>query len=264
MVRNLSREEFEKYVKINPAILKRFGTTAEKMAAFIPMELTREQDFIDGDKDIFDLLNGSQLKSAELAESIGSTLALLKRSGQMLQQAEDKILAQQERLDTLENIAYVDEESGLLNRRAFIAQLKREVARAERNKEEGGLIVMFNLENTTKIRKNHGKDAVKTAVRLLAKALQGEIRDCDYAARLSDEEFVILFTKTDMGRALTRLQNMALRLNKLSLLIDGEEINLNLSLGLKSYNPSESAEDIFAAVSGDLNRNRKTGKTTKA
>jgi diguanylate cyclase len=198
-----------------------------------------------------------------LERSIGSTIALLKRSSIMLQDAEARIEEQTQRIEDLETIVTVDEVSGLLNRRGFAKIFAKEVARTNRGLNDGGLLVMFNLENLHVIRKEHGKEAAHMAIRLITKALESEIRDSDHAGRILDDEFVLLFADTSMDLALTRLQNMALRLNKLSLIWDGAEINLNLSLGLKSFGANERAEKIFEAASDDLERNRKGASTAK-
>jgi hypothetical protein len=67
-----------------------------------------------------------------------------------------------------------------------------------------------------------------------------------------------------MEKALSRLQVMALRLNKLSLIWKNEEIHLSLSLGLKSFKAGERAEQIFKSASDDLSRNRKESKPLKS
>ncbi len=255
MVMDQVQQSFKKNI-IPPAALTTVRPL-KKGRASSPLELTRNDGFLNGSQDIFDVLAHQEEGRNALERSIGSTIALLKRSSIMLQDAEETIEQQTQRIQTLEKISTVDEVSGLLNRRGFVQTFYKEVARTNRGANDGGLLVMFNLENLHVIRKKHGKGAAHMAVRLITKALENEIRDMDHAGRLLDDEFVLLFTDTSMDAALTRLQNMAMRLNKLSLIWDGVEINLNLSLGLKSFGASEKAENIFEAASNDLQRNRK-------
>ena len=117
---------------------------------------------------------------------------------------------------------------------------------------------MFNLENLDSINVKHGQPAADTALRIVAQAVEHEIREMDSAAYIGDNEFVLLFAETSMTYALGRLQNMALRLNRLSLICNDEEVRLNLSLGLKSYEKGSKAAHIFKAASDDLKRNRKS------
>lgn len=194
---------------------------------------------------------------SQITENLNATIQLLKHSDKMLKESENEITQHHNRIEDLEKRTTIDEVSGLLNRRAFIGILQKEVARTKRNLNNGGLLVMFNIENLALVRNRYTKEAANMAIRLVAKALQSEIRTYDTAARVLDDEFVLLLSETSMEKALSRLQNMAMRLNKLSLIWHGEEISLNLSLGLKSFDQHDDAQDIFRAASDDLKRNRK-------
>ncbi|MEZ5814863.1 MAG: diguanylate cyclase [Alphaproteobacteria bacterium] len=173
------------------------------------LELTRNQSFLDGRRDIFDLL----ARGPEEPAAAGG-------------------------LDPL---------TGFADRQGLFAALRREIARTNRGYSDGGLLVIFTLENLCSIEEKQGKAAGEAALTLIAQALQSEIRDMDMAARTQEDEFVLLFADTRMGQALSRLQNMALRLNRLSLIRGGEEIRMSLSLGLKSYAPGAKAEMIFGS-----------------
>ncbi len=211
-------------------------TATENKIRTTKLELTRDAKFLNGADDIFDVLN---------------------RAGDALQEAEDSIQEKDDQIQYLEDISGIDLVTGFLNRRGFTKALIREVSRTNRGHNEGGLLVMFNLENFDNIREKHGMDAAERALILVAKAMDNEIRPIDWAGRINDDEFVLLFSHTTMEEALDRLQNMALRLNKLSLIWAGAEIHLSLSLGLKSYGRGDRAEDIFRCANDDLQRNRK-------
>jgi diguanylate cyclase len=228
-----------------------------------PLELTRDQDFLNGRHDIFDVLARHDNEKEGWDRSMNATLALLERARVLLSSAEQTIEDQGSQIKTLEDGSGICALTGLLNRRGFTKAFVKEVARTNRGFNEGGLIVIFNLENLANIESAHGKDAGETALKLIARALETEIREMDHAARIQHDEFVLLFAETSMEKALTRLQVMALRLNKLSLIWNNEEIHLSLSLGLKSFKRGERAEQIFKSASDDLSRNRKESKPLK-
>lgn len=221
------------------------------------LELTRDPSFVEGTQDIFDILARAHTAETGWEETFGESVNFFERIRSMLQRAEKTITEQDETLKALEKASGMDALTGLLNAGGFSRALTREIARTNRGYNEGGLLVMFCLENLQKIREAHGEEAANTALRLVAQALELEIRDMDLAARAQDDEFVLLFTDTTMGDALERLQNMALRLNRLSLIWHGAEIRISLSLGLKSYEQGAQAEQIFKDASADLKRNRK-------
>ncbi|MEM7650871.1 MAG: GGDEF domain-containing protein [Pseudomonadota bacterium] len=228
------------------------------------LELTRDESFLDGTNDIFDILARQSQDNDSWEKSMGTTLSFLERARVMLENAEKKISEQDRRLKTLEDNTGVDPLTGLLNRKGFSKALLREIARTNRGLNEGGLLVMFNLENMGVITNQHGEEAVNTAMRLVGRALESEIRDMDLAARTADDEFVLLFTDTTMSDSLSRLQNMAVRLNRLSLIWNGTEIRVSLSLGLKAYEQGAKPEQIFKDASADLARNKKGPITAQA
>ncbi len=225
------------------------------------LELTRDQSFLDGTHDIFDVLarkGGNDHKPLTgNSNTIRETLSFLDRARAMLGAAEHKIKTQAEDIQALKELTYVDALTGLTNGKGFSEALIREIARTNRDLSEGGLLVIFNLENLSTIKEAYGQKAANTALRLVARALESEIRDMDLAARIDDDEFVLLFSDTSMEKALSRLQNMALRLNRLSLIWDSAELRISLSLGLKSYEKGAQADNIFKQASMDLARNRK-------
>ena len=227
------------------------------------LELTREQSFLDGQHDIFDILASHQNSKELLNQNLSETAHFLELTKHVLRSAEQKISEQDRSLQALHSLNERDQLSGLLNRKGFSILLAREVARTNRGYSVGGLLVMFNLENLQKIRSVHGMQAADQAVKLISNALESEIRDMDLAARTDDDEFILLFTDTTMSQALSRLQNMALRLNRLSLIWNDSEIRLSLSLGLKSYEKGARADAIFEDASNDLNRNRKYSAEVK-
>ncbi len=182
----------------------------------------------------------------------------------MLRRAQDKILEQEARLRVFEDICEIDSLTGLMNRKGFIKALKRDIDRVNRFKSQGGLLIMFNFENLHTLRKQYGQDAAHHALALIADTLEQEVRVMDIVARVQEDEFVLLFTDTDMQHVLTRLQNMALRLNRISLKWKDIDIRLSLSLGLKSYNAGSSANRIFEDAHVDLERNRKQAETAFA
>ncbi|MCC6597582.1 MAG: diguanylate cyclase [Alphaproteobacteria bacterium] len=218
------------------------------------LELTRDQAFLNGSRDIFDILARHSGDPAQ--NGMDAFSALPEPARKILRNAEETIREQNIRLKSLENLSGVDLLTGLLNAQGFAKAFSAEVARTNRDLSEGGLLVIFNLENLETIEFLYGPEAAESALELVAKALGVEKREMDHAARIRGDEFVLLFAETTMEKALDRLQTMALRLNRISLIWGGTEIRLNLSLGLKSYAKGSRAEDIFTAASADLDRNR--------
>jgi len=101
------------------------------------------------------------------------------------------------------------------------------------------------------------------ALQLVAKTLKSDIRTMDVAARLGGDEFVTLFVNTDRSQAAERAQFLIKKLNNLSFIWKGNEINVRASLGLKNYHRGAKIDNIFAAADGDMYENKKSSKEQK-
>lgn len=232
------------------------GRSTQKSRKSRPFELTRDEDFLNGQHDIFDVLARHTIEKENWDTRMNAMLSLLNRTRSMLGEAERTAQDLAEKLRYLEDVSGICALTGLLNRVGFSRALLKEVARTNRGLSSGGLLVIFNLENLARIESNYGAKAAESALRIIARALESEIRDMDTAARVQNDEFILLFAHTTMESALSRLQTMASRLNKLSMIWQNHEINMHLSLGLKSFSMGDQADLIFKGASDDLARNR--------
>jgi diguanylate cyclase (GGDEF)-like protein len=212
------------------------------------LELTREDGFLNGSHDIFDVLARHSLEKEGLERSMSAAIALLKRAHAKIEDAEEKIAVQTNRIRTLENLSTTDELTGLCNRRGFLSAFTREIARVKRGLSEGGVLVLVEIDSYEATRRAFGQEAADSCAALIARILEGEIRAMDVAARLKRDAFVMLLANASPDRALGRMQKLALRLNNLSLVRERREIQISASLGLKAYGPGDKADALFADV----------------
>ncbi len=202
----------------------------------------------------------SQQSNESMTEA---SLKLLKQAHRLIEQSELKIREQEKRIATLEKISTTDELTSLTNRRGFMGAFDAELDRVNRDKSQGGLLLMIDLDNFKTINDTYGHAAGDAALQLVGKTLQSDIRRMDIAARLGGDEFVILFVNTDRKQAAERAQFLIKKLNNLSFIWKGEEIAVRASLGLKNYKNGEQAEHIFAAADHDMYENKKNFKDTR-
>ena len=179
------------------------------------------------------------------------TVAVLKKAQNTIEKAEEKIADQASRIQNLERINTIDELTKLQNRAGFEALFKRELARTKRHHDHAGILVLIDIESFDSIKTKHGKKAAQASIKLVSKILAEEIREMDAAARLSDNEFVLLFSNTAADKVVSRVQKLALRINNLSFIWKDQEININASLGLRGYGPQDSFEALFKSSEKD-------------
>lgn len=162
-----------------------------------------------------------------------------------MEQTQKIIKDQKARIAHLEYLAVTDEATGLLNRKGFYEQLSKELDRAARNSSVGGLLVLIDIDNYPTIEKQFGRAALGNCLRLIGRTLSHEVRTMDAAARLSNDEFVLLLADTKKQDAVSRAQKLAWNLNRLSFVWEGNEIRLHTSVSLKTYQAGDTPKILF-------------------
>ncbi len=105
--------------------------------------------------------------------------------------------------EAAEQLARIDDLTGLDNRRAFYEQGKRIVSHAKRSNEPLSLIMM-DIDHFKKINDKFGHAMGDLALRRTGEILQQRLRESDIAARVGGEEFAVLLpgTTVEQGREL--------------------------------------------------------------
>ena len=138
--------------------------------------------------------NTAQKKTRREKGSVDKT-ALLKTAYKMLRQVEYELAQKEERIQTLQEILTIDELTGLTNRRGFFRVFESELDRTNRGENEGGLLIMVDLDYFKAINDRYGHLAGDEALRTVGQFLASAIRPMDMVARLAGDEFIILMRK---------------------------------------------------------------------
>lgn len=187
----------------------------------------------------------SPLEKDGLQRTVGAMAAFLKKAQRTIDRAEFVIAEQILRIRNLETLITIDELTNMLNRRGFSEAFRREVARVERGYNQDGLLLLIELENRDFILDRYGSTAFETCLRLMAQTLKQESRDMDITAHLDGGAFVMILLNAPMDKAVERAQILVARLNKLALIWQNHEIEINASMGLRVYGAGDKPEDIM-------------------
>lgn len=104
------------------------------------------------------------------------------------------------RMSELEQLASTDPLIGVLNRRAFVGELNRALAMAQRYHQPSSL-VFIDLDDLKKINDGHGHAAGDAALTHAATVIGANIRQTDIFGRLGGDEFAIILTNTPRALA---------------------------------------------------------------
>ncbi|MCB1539206.1 MAG: GGDEF domain-containing protein [Rhodospirillales bacterium] len=211
-----------------------------------------------------------EFDDASLRRIANAALDMLREAHVALEDAHRQIGTQRARIEHLEAAATTDDLTGLANRRGFVEAFDRELDRTTRGLTKGGLLLMIDLDNFKLINDTYGHAAGDAALRLVAETLKGTIRRMDVAARLGGDEFVLLFSNADTMAAVDRAQQLAMRLNTLTLRWKGEKINVRASIGMRAYAAGDSVDTALHGADSSMyaikakRAARKEAKTERA
>jgi diguanylate cyclase (GGDEF)-like protein len=128
-----------------------------------------------------------------------------------------------------------------LHTRAFIEQqLGKEIARARRQNTALSLATL-HLDEFAELDKRYGLSAMDAALKELARRLKRACRGSDFAARLADDDFLLLLPECNIGE----VQSVLNRLGPLEMTCSGRKITLAYTTGWVDYQPGDLPADML-------------------
>ena len=185
------------------------------------------------------------------------TVALLQHAYDLINQAEEKINDQSHRIESLENLALTDELTGLLNRRGFENAMERELERLSRTPGKGSIFALLDLDAFKPINDKYGHQAGDLCLKAVGDALHDIIRATDLAGRLGGDEFALYINDIDPADAEDKINKINAVLNNLSIVFQGETINIRASIGYSNiHEHTAQYDDLFHKADKNMYREK--------
>lgn len=159
----------------------------------------------------------------------------------------------------IEELAQLDELTGVLNRRHILKCLTEEMARAQRSNVPCS-VAMIDLDFFKRINDQFGHLAGDEALRTFAINIFANIRTIDKFGRYGGEEFLLILPDTAKDQAVRTLDRLRLIISELDWTAISGNLNLSMSAGICSVRDADSAEDILARADMALYRAKDTGR----
>lgn len=154
--------------------------------------------------------------------------------------------------DVAHKLAERDPLTGVLNRRAILARLRSEFAKARQTREPLSLLFL-DLDHFKNVNDSYGHRAGDQCLRGVIDPIAGELRQGDALGRYGGEEFLILLPGAGAADAEVVAERIRRRVQEMPMLISGTRIGLTVSLGVAAMNeevaiPDELIERADAAL----------------
>ncbi len=195
------------------------------------------------------------IAEAELAPKLRRTLLSLVAEAEDLHRQLQEARA---RIAALEKLVDEDPLMPVCNRRAFVRELTRMMAFAERYGVPGSL-VYFDVNNLKQINDTYGHAAGDAVLMQVARVLVESVRATDVVGRLGGDEFGVLLVQTDKTLAERKGKELATIVEEQPILWQGQKVPVRVAFGPYSFCGGENADAVLDGADREMYR-RKAGR----
>lgn len=158
---------------------------------------------------------------------------------------------------TLQFQATHDSLTGLLNRRAIVEILQKELARAQREREAVS-VILVDIDHFKKINDTQGHPAGDAVLCQLSQIMTSSVRSYDSVGRYGGEEFLIVLPGCPSELATERAEQVRLRLGEPS--SDPSKNRITVSMGVAAAHGPIKMEKLLSRADDALYRAKRNGR----
>lgn len=181
----------------------------------------------------------------------------------MIWHSERNSMLQKRKIDEqqrkLEATAYLDELTGLFNRRKWIELLNDEFDRIKQYNYQSSMLLL-DIDNFKTINDQYGHPAGDLILREISALLKHNLRSCDVIGRWGGEEFIVLLTNTTSSNALKIAESLRHSIEKLCVHFECYTIYVTVSIGLTTLDHRNDFMISYKKVDQALYKAKNNGK----
>ena len=174
-----------------------------------------------------------------------------------------EVAAMRRELDTnkkeLANLAKLADRDSLLpvqNRRAFVRELTRSMARVERYGKPSS-IVYIDVNDLKEINDNFGHVAGDEALKHVAQVLINNVREVDRIGRLGGDEFCVILDEADTSSAKEKADELAKAITDSQFIFNEKTLTIQVAVGVYTFNGTEDVSQALAEADKDMYANKR-------
>ena len=159
----------------------------------------------------------------------------------------DQLAGARKRIIHLEELADRDALTPVMNRRAFVRELARMIAFAERY-DVPGSVVFFDVDGLKRINDAYGHAAGDAVLRRVAEVLLGKLRGSDVVGRLGGDEFGVILPQADQHTASAKASALTRSISAEMIVWEGTRLEVSVSYGVYTFAGGEEVHEALHAA----------------
>ena len=161
----------------------------------------------------------------------------------------------QQRVEQLDHLAHQDSLIDLPNRRGFMRELERLIARVSRYGAQGAMLFV-DVDGLKAINDSFGHAAGDEALIQVAELLSRGVRKSDVVARIGGDEFGILLESADEAIAHETAGRLIDMIANCELMHEGDELPLSVAIGVGLIQATDTAATVMARADEEMYRRK--------
>lgn len=222
------------------------------------------------EKPILDIVEELILDDETTKYFIASKYPLYNQSGELIGTwGTSKDITEQKRLENelersyqkLQNLARVDDLSGLYNRRYFYEKLEK-LASLYSTRTDGSTfsMIVIDVDDMTNINEQYGQQNGDQFLRTIASAMLNNTRKADTCFRTGGDEFAVVFPDTDKMAALGIAKKIVDVIASNPVVFEGGVGKVTISVGLVAFDRTMELSELLSLAERKLNKSKRNGK----
>ena len=181
--------------------------------------------------------------------SLDDALALLDE----IERLRTKVTEYEARVAELDRLAHHDSLVGLPNRRSFLGNLERLIARIDRYGGQAAMLFV-DVDGLKAINDKFGHNAGDKALVEVSRLLVASVRNADFVARLAGDEFGILLEHSDELNAWQTALRVIEAVDEAQFCVEGTCLPLSVAIGVGVIEPGDTPLSVLARADKEMYR----------
>ncbi len=187
-------------------------------------------------------------------------LARLRDSGDIVLGTVQNITQQRESEERIRQLAYSDALTGLASRAYFHKHLE-EVVKASFCRNERFALLFLDLDGFKGVNDSQGHDVGDMLLKVIARRLQGVIREIDFVARLGGDEFCIMIDNISDQYDAAQVASRCLEDLSEPVMLGRQKVRPTCSIGIAYYpDDGEDSQSLLKAADSAMYAAKESGK----